>query len=165
MRAPTLVFACFLGASGCAEPLVPEVSGRFTALAAGDDHTCALVQDSTAFCWGSNNSFKLGSGGTELRDSVPQLVSTGFAFMQIAAGRDHTCALTALGAAYCWGAGMNGQLGKAGTTNAPQPVAVDGGLTFRAITAGVIHTCALTDAGACRTSASSSYGGTSRNPS
>ncbi|PYO93440.1 MAG: hypothetical protein DMD62_09885 [Gemmatimonadetes bacterium] len=148
MRPRTLVLACFLGASACAEPLVPEVSGRFTVLAAGDDHTCALVEDSTAFCWGSNSSLKLGSGGTELRDSLPQLVSTGFAFTQLVAGRDHTCALTALGTAYCWGEGGNGQLGKAGTSSAPEPVAVDGGRTFRAITAGVIHTCALTDAGA-----------------
>src|SRR5438045_8467430 len=148
MRARTLVLASFLGASACAEPLVPEVSGRFTVLAAGDDHTCALVEDSTAFCWGSNSSLKLGSGGTELRDSLPQLVSTGVAFTQLVAGRDHTCALTALGTAYCWGEGGNGQLGKAGTSSAPEPVAVAGGLTFRAITAGVIHTCALTDAGA-----------------
>ncbi|HEY0715528.1 MAG TPA: hypothetical protein VGF45_22795 [Polyangia bacterium] len=63
-------------------------------------------------------------------------------------GAFHTCALTAAGAAHCWGSNQSGQLGNPATgirTNTP--VAVQGGLTFAAISAGDTQTCALSPAG------------------
>ncbi len=147
MRARTLLLACCFGVVNCSEPLAPELPGPFTALATGAHHTCALLQDSTAYCWGRNLELQLGTGGSEQQDSLPRVVATGLRFTQIAVGETHTCALTAIGAAYCWGDGTHGQLGKSGTTSASAPVPVDGGLTFRAIAAGARHTCALTDAG------------------
>src|SRR5438105_1964961 len=58
------------------------------------------------------------------------------------------CALTATGAAYCWGWNRYGQLGTGDTTDRPQPAPVTGGLTFRAISAGSDdHTCGLTTDG------------------
>ena len=44
---------------------------------------------------------------------------------QIAAGGDETCALTTTGAAMCWGANDNGQLGDGTTTKKPTTVAID----------------------------------------
>ena len=66
----------------------------------------------------------------------------------LAAGLEHTCALTTGGAAYCWGRNDAGQLGDGSGTNTSTPVAVSGGLTFSAIAAGFWHTCGLTTAGA-----------------
>jgi len=75
-------------------------------------------------------------------------------FVAVAAGGAHTCALTAEGAAYCWGRGESGQLGAPAPSSctldsgvfpcARIPVAVSGGLTFGQITGGGSHTCALT---------------------
>ena len=66
----------------------------------------------------------------------------------LAAGLEHTCALTSGGAAYCWGRNDAGQLGDGSGTTSSTPVAVSGGLTFSAIAAGYWHTCGLTPAGA-----------------
>jgi alpha-tubulin suppressor-like RCC1 family protein len=65
----------------------------------------------------------------------------------VAAGNGHSCALTASGAAYCWGANWSGSLGDGSTTPSSVPVAVEGGYHFRQIVVGSSHTCALTAGG------------------
>lgn len=67
----------------------------------------------------------------------------------VSAGYQHTCAVTANGDAYCWGANFSGELG----TGAPgayiaTPVLVSGGLRFASVGAGYEFTCGLTTTGA-----------------
>ncbi len=74
-------------------------------------------------------------------------------FVAFATGGAHTCALTAEGAAYCWGRGESGQLGAPATASCPldggtfacvlAPIAVGGSNTFEQITGGGGHTCGL----------------------
>jgi alpha-tubulin suppressor-like RCC1 family protein len=116
------------------------------ALAAGiGDHSCALDGAGAAFCWGQNFSGQLGDGTTSLTaNPTARAVSGGFAFRRVAAGFMHTCALTAAGAAYCWGRNSGGELGDSTRAAAAVPQPVHGGLTFTAIGAGYGRTCALT---------------------
>jgi alpha-tubulin suppressor-like RCC1 family protein len=140
-----------LGNGGLGYSPVPDKvlsEAILVAITAGGSHTCALRADSTALCWGSNAAGQLGDGthlnGFSLQ-TLPVPVSGGLSFTRISAGGSHTCALTAAGAAYCWGANAAGQLGTGAVDSleeTPHPVA--GGLAFRAITAGGSHTCALT---------------------
>jgi alpha-tubulin suppressor-like RCC1 family protein len=79
-------------------------------------------------------------------DSVAALVTGGAALTSITTGWNHTCALTAAGAAFCWGYNGNGRLGNNSTTQSNLPVAVSGSLTFSAIDTGNDWTCGLTTA-------------------
>lgn len=70
------------------------------------------------------------------------------AVQQVVSGQAHSCALTATGEAYCWGANFFGQLGTGSTGGiSATPVAVTGDLRFEQLAAGGNHTCGLTKEG------------------
>ena len=64
-------------------------TGAFTAVAAGEHHSCGLRSDSTVTCWGSNDH-----GQSEAR--------TG-AFTAVTAGGRHSCGLRSDSTVTCWG--------------------------------------------------------------
>ncbi|MFQ5702731.1 MAG: hypothetical protein ACE5HT_01780 [Gemmatimonadales bacterium] len=72
--------------------------------------------------------------------------SCGQQFTLVGTGRAHSCAIDAIGRAYCWGDNTNGQLGDGTNTASNVPVPVSGGLTFTEITAGGDHSCGITTA-------------------
>jgi alpha-tubulin suppressor-like RCC1 family protein len=127
------------------------VSGglTFSHISSGGSRTCGITTAGAAYCWGSG---PLGNG-TTATSSVPVAVSGGQTFTQIEAGGwgwgwGTSCALTASGAAYCWGNNWYGSLGNGTNTDSSVPVAVSGGHTFASITIGTAGACGLTTAGA-----------------
>lgn len=149
------------GSSDAFSPVRVDTSGitgpkAFAKLAGGGNHTCGLTGDGAAYCWGDDSSGQLGDGGGASPSQVPVTVDRapagGRAFVQITAGTNHTCALTANGEAYCWGADEYGQLGDGdGASPSQIPAAVDrspaGNKPFVRLTAGYHHTCGLTAEG------------------
>lgn len=122
----------------------------FRAIAAGAYHTCALDSTGEAYCWGRNQFGQLGFGpgwDAEVHHTGPGRVVGGRTFTKIAAGGDHTCAVTTGRDAYCWGLGDLGQLGNGFTADQGTPTLVVGGHTFTDISAGTDHTCAAASAG------------------
>jgi alpha-tubulin suppressor-like RCC1 family protein len=99
---------------------------------------------------GLNSLGQLGIGNFDSFVTIPQDAALSGVATAIAAGERHTCALVG-GAAKCWGAAAQGQLGNnaAATSATPQDVV---GLSsgVRAISAGSDHTCALLDNGAVK---------------
>ena len=147
--APTTTCQTDGGPFPCSMIPIPVGTGLgFVRLALGGAHTCALLSDGTAFCWGNNASGQLGDGTTTNRDR-PVPVLTGLKFTSIDAGASHTCALTSAGEAYCWGRNDRGQLGD-GTIVARLAPAFVSGFTFQQIAAGGFsfgHTCGLATTG------------------
>ncbi|MBU6154767.1 MAG: hypothetical protein KGP28_10735, partial [Bdellovibrionales bacterium] len=72
------------------------------AISAGAYHTCALLSDGTARCWGWNLSGQLGDGTNADRTSPVQVSGLTNA-IAISAGESHTCAVLSDGMPRCWG--------------------------------------------------------------
>jgi alpha-tubulin suppressor-like RCC1 family protein len=134
---------------------------RVTVVAAGAEHICAATSDGSVYCWGNNFTGQLGNNSTTTTESnVPvQVLGVGATGVlsgvaAIAAGVDHTCALTTTGTVYCWGNNSGSQLGNNSTIQSNVPVQVLGvggiGLLsgIAAISAGADYNCALTTDGA-----------------
>lgn len=98
---------------------------KFIAISAAYTHTCGLVSTGAAYCWGDGYYGQLGNDGTD-NVTTPDSVHApaGTKFIAISAGDAHTCGITSIGAAYCWGLGQTGQLGTGTDSNesTPSPV-------------------------------------------
>ena len=94
------------------------------AIAAGSEHTCALISSGAAQCWGWNGNGQLGDGSVTDRTTPVDVNGLGSGVSAIAAGGTHTCSLSNSGTAKCWGNNEIGQLGDASTTDRTTPVAV-----------------------------------------
>lgn len=119
---------------------------RAVQVAAGTDHSCALLDDGNVRCWGQASAGQLAPVRTDGDIFLP----VGERAVQIDAGGAHTCALLASGGVACWGDNSIGQLGIGTNTpivpTAAMPAAL---LTERAsyVTAGTSGTCAILEGG------------------
>jgi alpha-tubulin suppressor-like RCC1 family protein len=80
-------------------------------LVAGGLHSCAINNIAKAYCWGSNRMGQLGDGSTSSRNLPIKLKTMGREVLAVAAGAEHTCALTDDGQVMCSGGNSSGQIG------------------------------------------------------
>jgi len=121
------------GGPVAAERLQMASAGASTPqIAVGYSHTCALLQDRTVRCWGSNANGRLGDGTTTDRSNPVQVLASGSTqgmdvlggVTQIAAGDGISCALLEDRTVSCWGSNGGGRLGDGTTTSRSNPVQV-----------------------------------------
>lgn len=138
-------------------PVVPEapwltqvdLPGTVRSLTSGYHHTCAVVPDGSAWCWGDNDSGETGSPTrdryptpTPVAKDLPQLRSVHAHFQ-------HTCAVALHGDVWCWGTNHDGQLGVAPAPSVFPPAQMTA-ITERvsSLSTGVQSTCGVTRRGA-----------------
>jgi alpha-tubulin suppressor-like RCC1 family protein len=114
---------------------------------AGVANTCGLTPSGLAFCWGLNQSGRLGDGTTAER-SKPTQAATSVRFSKVFTGNGVGCGLTTAGAAHCWGANGLGTVGTGATSSGElSPVPVLPTLTFQTMSLNFGRSCGLTTAG------------------
>lgn len=148
-------------ASACST--VINIGASISAVAAGDQHTCAISR-SNVYCWGRNDYGQLGNGTISASANTPvqvvDVTGTGALsdIIHVAAGYRYTCAVKSDGSVYCWGYNGYGNLGDNTTTNRLLPTQVKGVANTGFLTGiskisiggtqqGVAHTCALSTGG------------------
>ncbi len=146
--------ACF-GDNGVGQLGVPA-AGSFTgeaqelsltgasALAAGANHTCALVSGAV-YCWGQNSSLQTGITGMS-PVTTPTQVPGLSGVTQVSAGQTATCARFGDGTMKCWGRNDAGELGAAPNSQlypTATPVTVPLSNVLTAMTKGSARTCAV----------------------
>ncbi|MEN9810158.1 MAG: hypothetical protein RLZZ488_1725 [Pseudomonadota bacterium] len=105
-----------------------EVTGLqsgVTAIALGNEHSCALMNGGGIKCWGLNSSGQLGDGTSENRNVPTDVVGLSAAIEHFSAGPQFTCAIDKDSTAWCWGenSGFN-HLGNGTSTDSNVPVKV-----------------------------------------
>ena len=134
--------------TGIGERLVPALVGGLggvSQLSAGYGDTCSRTWLGELQCWGQNTFGQLGvaSAAAAPQTTTPAKVVGVTAASAIHSGWQHTCAITAGGAAKCWGLNENGQLGDGTTSTRSGPVDVVGLTQARLISGGWYHSCAV----------------------
>jgi Regulator of Chromosome Condensation (RCC1) repeat protein/regulator of chromosome condensation (RCC1) repeat-containing protein len=124
---------------------VPAPSGVWLQVSTGTAHACAILSDTSLWCWGKNDK-RQSIPTTTAQINTPSQVQIGRAWFDVAAGGAHTCGISSdKKHLYCWGDNALGQLG---TEGAPVPNALNEvkdpkpGVDWGRVNAGGFHTCA-----------------------
>jgi alpha-tubulin suppressor-like RCC1 family protein len=129
-------------AQPCAKvPMEVSGLGGVIAVAAGFDHSLALLANGTVMAWGNDLSGQLGNLSGQ--SNVPVEVKGLSGVIAIAAGTEFSLALLKDGTIEAWGYNGNGQLGDGKTEQSATPVAVSGLSAVTAISAEGDHSLAL----------------------
>ena len=151
--------------AGDSVPVINLGTGRSaTQIAMGQQFMCALLDNGSVKCWGSNYSGQLGLGDTldrgnlpgQMGDALPAVnLGTGRTAVRITAALAHACAILDNGALKCWGQNAFAQLGQGDYTNrgtmAGQmgdmllPISLGMGRTAVGVAVSSDNTCAILD--------------------
>ncbi|KAM7529011.1 hypothetical protein LguiB_032421 [Lonicera macranthoides] len=130
-------------------------------IACGDSHCLAVTMEGEVQSWGRNQNGQLGLGTIE--DSlVPQKIESfkGVSVKMVAAGAEHTAAVTVDGEIYGWGWGRYGNLGLGDRNDrlVPEKVSVGDGEKMVLVACGWRHTISVSSSGGLYTYGWSKYG-------
>ncbi len=134
-------------ASNCRlERVELEPLGDWAQVSSGEDHTCAVRQDGTLWCWGNNEAGQVGDGavGSLYNRLVPVQVGLDADWLEVFAGVSHSCGRRRDQTLWCWGEGSAVGDGVDAAISS-KPVMVAGPQAWQALPRGLasMHTCAV----------------------
>nr|QEM23329.1 UV resistance locus 8 [Colobanthus quitensis] len=143
------------------QPIKTLGTVKIKQIACGDSHCLAVTMDGEVSSWGRNQNGQLGLNTTE--DSlIPQKIQTfqGVPVKMVAAGAEHSAAVTEAGDVYGWGWGRYGNLGLGDRSDrlVPEKVSPIDGIKMTLVACGWRHTITVTDSGSIYTYGWSKYG-------
>jgi prepilin-type N-terminal cleavage/methylation domain-containing protein len=124
-------------------------------LANGFEHSCALLNNGTVSCWGSDNVGNVGDGTANPTEPVPRTVVTSAGLnpltnvLSIGTGSYHTCAVLNTGILRCWGSNWMRQLNDGTVTPRAIPTtnSISVGQVATQFNGGLYHSCVLLNNG------------------
>lgn len=136
-------------------PDMAMTSCQTVEIAAGQEHTCARMEDGGLYCWGRNNDGQVGAptpstcGGSPCTTTAVRVTELPEAATTLGLGAIHSCAGSAT-STYCWGSNLFGAFGDGSSgpiagSATPRLIAERG--RSLAIAGGLYHTCSIDDAG------------------
>jgi alpha-tubulin suppressor-like RCC1 family protein len=154
---------------------LPGSSGSVVQVAAGANHSLVVTSAGQLYAFGDNEFGQLGTSTEHLANPTPVLVSLPGAsgpVVQVAAGENHSLAVTSTGQLYSFGLNQSGQLGRVtnnggGAANpTPELVSLPGATgPVTQVAAGERHSLALTSTGQLYSFGDNKYGQLGREPS
>ena len=124
------------GAIGCHyEPYAAKFVRPAIRIAQSEVHLCAVIEDGTVECFGSNGYGQVAPRAGAVQENADRpsaktddvVVVPGVTdAIDVAAGREHSCALRKDGTVLCWGSGYQGNLGDGTLGKSGGPVLVKG---------------------------------------
>jgi Alpha-tubulin suppressor and related RCC1 domain-containing proteins len=126
---------------------VTDLPVAATRVNAGKNHTCAVLSDGSARCWGARNQGNIGDGTSSGQALVPvQPTGLSSGVVSIVSGTAFNCAVMNDGSMKCWGYNNSGQIGDGTTTRVLTPTTIiSSGVTK--ISANTANTCAVKTSG------------------
>ena len=127
----------------------PTSKTHSSVLATGNSHTCAILENGSAMCWGLDNYGQLGDGGDATNLIKPTSfvsIDGGQTVAQIYARQLRTCIVLDDNSASCWGFNEDGQAGDDSTNTYKSPsvkVEFPQGKGVKSMGMGLKHTCAI----------------------
>jgi alpha-tubulin suppressor-like RCC1 family protein len=121
---------------------------RFTTIAVGGEHTCALATDGRPWCWG-RDILPPGEGGSSV-SSIPVAIRDSPSFVSLITGTWAVCGLTITGTVHCWGINAYGEMGLTPVgfnTRFTTPQPMSGGARWATIAGTWATFCGLNTAG------------------
>lgn len=128
-------------------PRAAKTTERFSSVAAGQRHSCAISLTRALYCWGENLQFETGVQGPVFV-TAPTRVMPDLQFLDVGPGMTHSCAVRTNGVVYCWGEGAFGALGRGDTITSVVPAPIASAERFVLVRSGRLRSCAIAQDGA-----------------